>query len=267
MVSVINKAGILKDVVTASMTSAYGKRTYTIGGKTVTDFHTGIDVKPITDVLCPARGKVVAVMANVKASQTPEIIAKQIKTLYSGNYVKVQFGDVIGTFAHLAEGSVSVKVGELLEKGAKLGKVGSTGYSTGAHLHFGLTLNGQSVDPLPYFTGVKPITDYLIVEAQTRPYMSMLRVLVSGLRYRASANGEILGYLKQDQSYPYVGRTISVGGYEWAQIIVNDRIVFVAINKDYNDISHPLADALLPPARIVGTVNGKQYAVDLSVLP
>lgn len=267
MASVLNKAGILKDVVSATMTSPFGPRTYTIGGKKVSDNHRGIDLKPVVDVLCPAKGKVIAVVSNVKASQTTEIIAKQIKSLYTGNYVKVQFGNVVALFAHLAEGSVTVRVGDFLDKGDKLGKIGSTGYSTGAHLHFAILLNGVYVDPLPYFTGIKPITDYFITEAQTRPYMSMLRVLVSGLRYRASANGEILGYLEKDKSYPYVGSTDAVGGYEWAQIIVDDRIVFVAKHKDYNDISHPLANALLPPARFVGTFNGKQYAVDLSVLP
>ncbi len=54
-----------------------------------------------------------------------------------GNYVKVEHADKRSTYyAHMMKGSVAVKNGDTVKCGDKLGKVGSSGYSTGPHLHF-----------------------------------------------------------------------------------------------------------------------------------
>jgi len=61
--------------------------------------------------------------------------------------VLVDHGLGIYTFyGHLSE--ISVKVGDEVELGALLGKVGATGRVTGPHLHWGLTVNRARVNPL-----------------------------------------------------------------------------------------------------------------------
>lgn len=66
-----------------------------------------------------------------------------------GNTVILDHGDGFSTlYAHLSY--ISVGVGDTIEAGRRLGDLGSTGLSTGPHLHFEIRQNGSPVDPLPY---------------------------------------------------------------------------------------------------------------------
>ncbi len=53
-------------------------------------------------------------------------------------------------YAHLISGSMAAVVGQTVTRGEQLGQVGSTGASTGAHLHFGILINSIEIDPLPW---------------------------------------------------------------------------------------------------------------------
>ena len=76
------------------------------------------------------------------------------KARSAGNYVVIDHGGgTVTRYYHLAHGSVAVSPGEHISAGQLLGQMGSTGYSTGAHLHFQLEADGVPVDPLPYLTG------------------------------------------------------------------------------------------------------------------
>lgn len=55
---------------------------------------------------------------------------------------------IVSTYSHMQAGSVTVKVGDTLAAGDVVGKVGSTGNSTGAHLHFEVHVGGVPVDPM-----------------------------------------------------------------------------------------------------------------------
>lgn len=69
-----------------------------------------------------------------------------------GNYVVVNHGDgVLTYYAHLS--NITVSVGQTVQQGQVIGHAGNTGYSFGAHLHFGLMINGSWVDPLNYLAG------------------------------------------------------------------------------------------------------------------
>lgn len=67
--------------------------------------------------------------------------------IVSGNTVVIDHGaGIFSSYSHLSE--IGVEEGDFVEQDATIGKVGSTGYSTGPHLHFGLVASGYYVDPL-----------------------------------------------------------------------------------------------------------------------
>ncbi len=66
-----------------------------------------------------------------------------------GNLVVVDHGDGLST-AYAHQQRIFVSVGDVVSQGATLGEVGSTGYSTGPHLHFEVRINGVARDPLGY---------------------------------------------------------------------------------------------------------------------
>ena len=67
-----------------------------------------------------------------------------------GNLVVIDHGDGLSTvYAH--QQSIYVVVGQSVVQGEAVGSVGSTGHSTGPHLHFEVRINGSAVDPLTYF--------------------------------------------------------------------------------------------------------------------
>jgi murein DD-endopeptidase MepM/ murein hydrolase activator NlpD len=66
-----------------------------------------------------------------------------------GNVIKIDHGKALETtYAHCSV--ITAKIGEVVKKGTKIGEVGSTGNSTGPHLHFEVRENGVPKDPLLY---------------------------------------------------------------------------------------------------------------------
>ena len=66
-----------------------------------------------------------------------------------GNYIMIDHGsDIITIYMHAS--SLGVSVGQEVSAGDRIGSVGSTGRSTGPHLHFGVRKNGAYVNPWTY---------------------------------------------------------------------------------------------------------------------
>jgi murein DD-endopeptidase MepM/ murein hydrolase activator NlpD len=68
-----------------------------------------------------------------------------------GNTVVIYHGNGLSTlYAHIRNGGIMVSEGQSVKAGQKIAEVGSTGRSTGPHLHFTVIRNGQKVDPMSY---------------------------------------------------------------------------------------------------------------------
>jgi murein DD-endopeptidase MepM/ murein hydrolase activator NlpD len=114
--------------------STFGKRMHPI--HKVIKFHKGIDIKaPIgTDVLASSDG----VIQKVKPQSTGY-----------GNHVVIKHDNTFKTlYAQLS--TMTVKVGDKVKAGDKIGEVGSSGASTGPHLHYEVIREGEKVNPEDY---------------------------------------------------------------------------------------------------------------------
>ncbi|MBF0672730.1 MAG: peptidoglycan DD-metalloendopeptidase family protein [Salinibacterium sp.] len=68
-----------------------------------------------------------------------------------GNYVKINHGDGSqSAYAHIRPGGIAVGYGQWVSAGQVIAYVGTTGISTGCHLHFEIRVGGSTVDPVPY---------------------------------------------------------------------------------------------------------------------
>ena len=68
-----------------------------------------------------------------------------------GNFVRVAHGSGIDTgYAHLVDGGVLVRAGQLVQAGQQIGWSGATGAATGCHLHFEVYQGGTQIDPVPF---------------------------------------------------------------------------------------------------------------------
>ncbi len=128
--SVVNVCHPLENGV---LTSAFGGRTDPVT-KTAGAYHHGIDLgaKEGDAVYC------------YKAGTVSEV---GFDSVY-GNFVKINHGSLSTFYAHMS--AVFVQKGDGLLAGDKIGAVGSTGKSTGSHLHFEIRKEGKAVDPARY---------------------------------------------------------------------------------------------------------------------
>ena len=86
--------------------------------------------------------------ANILASAAGVVTTSKYSAS-AGNYVVIAHGNGTST-VYMHASSLLVSVGQTVSQGQVIAKVGSTGYSSGNHLHFGVIKNGTYVDPLGY---------------------------------------------------------------------------------------------------------------------
>ena len=128
----VSKSGWTWPVPSSSrISSNYGYR-YIFGAR---QFHAGIDIP--------------AAMGNKIVAAKSGVVLKCSSSKNEGNYVTIDHGGgIISKYKHLSK--YGCKAGQRVSAGQVIGYIGSTGRSTGPHLHFEIIINGKTVNPLKY---------------------------------------------------------------------------------------------------------------------
>jgi len=129
----------------ARVSTIFGVRRYYNGVFAKNYYHRGVDYAGNygSPIIAPAAGKV-------------RLIGREAAGFYvHGNIIGIDHGQgVLSVFMHLQD--INVQEGDFVNPGQRIGTVGSTGASTGPHLHWGLYVNGVAVDPAPWRFGEIP---------------------------------------------------------------------------------------------------------------
>jgi murein DD-endopeptidase MepM/ murein hydrolase activator NlpD len=113
--------------------SPYGYRTDPVTG--ATGFHPGADFAQPTGTPIMAAADGTVVIAGIEGGY--------------GNCTVIDHGQALGTlYGH--QSAIIVRPGDVVKRGQVIGYVGSTGYSTGPHLHFEVRVQGKPIDPVPW---------------------------------------------------------------------------------------------------------------------
>jgi murein DD-endopeptidase MepM/ murein hydrolase activator NlpD len=155
-----------KPVRSAAFTSSYGVRADPFQGRAA--MHAGIDLAgPIgTPIYATADGMVETAGWNSGGY---------------GNLVKINHGRGIETrYGHLSQ--MLVRDGQRVRRGELIARMGSTGRSTGSHLHYEVRIDGRAVNPIPFMKS----TDYIMALRSAGGAASMDQVALGGPATRAA---------------------------------------------------------------------------------
>lgn len=199
-------------------------KTYIAFSRGYSSSHKGVDMAwnnaqggPHVPVFAPADGTVVS--AGYDSSY--------------GYYVQIEHAKGVRTLmAHMAKGSLLVKVGQAVKRCQQVGTQGSTGNSTGYHVHYEVRLDGVKVNPVDYtfafpeqvvnaYTdkdyGIKHYTPvkYVGTPVERDSKQDQLKVITDTLRARVtpSLSGTVLGYVKP--GIYNVSGIREADGYKW----------------------------------------------------
>ena len=214
-----------------TITSAYGWRDLNNDGKQ--EYHSGVDIVRegyrCDYIVAHSDGKIVNFqdgLGNMKGSNS------------YGNYVKIDHGNGYYTlYAHMRKG-LSVKNGQTVKAGQRLGYMGDSGNAYGAHLHFEVWEGGNRINPTPYLNKALPEKE---PEEKVEPKYNLGdTVTVNGI-YESSTStkklkplytkGKITRILDEVRN-PYL---IDDGGLGWAN---DDCITGKAENKVYKTVTN-----------------------------
>lgn len=169
------------------VSSPYGNRQYYYQGKLVKDFHTGIDLVPIG---CTGNEEILAFEDGVVTG-----VQKTGQQYGTACYVRIKHDNGMYTlYYHLKSNSIVVNVGDRVARGQKLGIIGTTGVSTGIHLHFQIDYgnSNNTINPYDYVFNGKEIINH--DSYQTGNYVTLYNMYVragAGTTYRIKKVSEL----------------------------------------------------------------------------
>lgn len=137
-------SGVFGRPAIGRITSDYGMRLHPIVKEW--RMHTGVDLSRLD----PSTGTETANSLAIRAAWGGQVLVTKRHSSY-GNYILITHGDQNGhkdvstLYAHLSR--IDVKAGDRVAPGQKIGVMGTTGTSTGVHLHFEVRVGGKDVDP------------------------------------------------------------------------------------------------------------------------
>jgi murein DD-endopeptidase MepM/ murein hydrolase activator NlpD len=135
-------------VSSGNLGSSFGWRIDPINGRSA--LHTGLDFQASTGT------PIVAAAGGV-------VVTQEYHPAY-GNMIEIDHGnDLITRYAHASQ--VFVKRGDLIKRGKKIAEVGTTGRSTGPHLHFEVLVQGVPQDPQKFLTAGQSMVNELVAKA------------------------------------------------------------------------------------------------------
>lgn len=272
------------DPETTSISSNFGYRNNPTGNGV--KFHSGLDIAGgrglnETNIIAAKSGVVVYPTADVKNDCPYNSGASSCGGGY-GNYVIIQHSDGNYTlYGHMNEGTILVTAGESVEQGQVIGKMGSSGNSTGPHLHFeireGQNSFSAAVDPLTYISADNPreissgsggqFIDWLVSwEGHTPIVGDNYRVVDIGDGVRTVGSGVTLEYNKDKfakygidvSGYP-VGSEIPISIVDQIKLeIVDEKRSYVEgiISSNSITLESNQIDALVSQVYNIGNING-----------
>ncbi|OOB89172.1 M23 family metallopeptidase, partial [Rathayibacter sp. VKM Ac-2630] len=124
--------------VNGRITGTFGPRSsLSTGGGSTSSYHRG------TDLAAPCG-------TPIFAAHSGTVTYAGVFGTY-GNWIEINHGEGVSTgYAHIIAGGIYVRVGERVEAGQQIAAVGSTGASTGCHLHYETRVNGSAVNAQPF---------------------------------------------------------------------------------------------------------------------
>jgi murein DD-endopeptidase MepM/ murein hydrolase activator NlpD len=124
------------DPVRGPITDVFGDRPSRPAG--TGEFHPGVDIGASCGTWMVAAADGVVVQAGPYSGY--------------GNFLRIDHGGGVETaYGHIMDGGIAVQVGEHVSAGQPIARVGSTGMSTGCHLHLEVRVNGNQINPQPFF--------------------------------------------------------------------------------------------------------------------
>ncbi len=147
--------------VPGPVTSRFGHRTDPVNGKK--GFHTGVDMRGASGqkILATAKG----------------VVTKAFLNGSYGRYIEIDHGNGYTTkFAHMKK--LLVKRGEHVKRGQAIGTVGSSGRSTGPHLHYEVCLDNKPINPSKYMRVDKLVKTPLIPQLTAPSKIKIKKTLI-----------------------------------------------------------------------------------------